>query len=115
MYGESSIQRSGNTHSGIRNDVDPSGSDADIVMREKKCGWRIDIFYANEHLMEDVLSSEILDSVFLVVRCKLTEDYGLRPLPDHIDFEGYHFNVISYSSRSRKYQKSHQATRTSRN
>jgi exonuclease III len=33
-------------------------------MREKKCGWRIDVFYANESLMEDVLSSEILDNVF---------------------------------------------------
>jgi len=32
-------------------------------MREKNCGWRIDVFYANEGMMEDVLSSEILDNV----------------------------------------------------
>jgi exodeoxyribonuclease III len=34
-----------------------------VVMREKNCGWRIDVFYANEGMMEDVLSSDILNNV----------------------------------------------------
>jgi exodeoxyribonuclease III len=34
-----------------------------IVMRENNHGWRIDVFYANERMMEDVISSEILNEV----------------------------------------------------
>jgi exodeoxyribonuclease III len=34
-----------------------------VVLREKNCGWRIDIFYANESMMEHVIGSEILTEV----------------------------------------------------
>jgi exodeoxyribonuclease III len=34
-----------------------------IVMRGNNHGWRIDVFYANEKMMEDVISSEILNDV----------------------------------------------------
>lgn len=32
-------------------------------MREKNYGWRIDVFYANEGMMRDVISSDILNDV----------------------------------------------------
>ena len=35
-----------------------------VVMREKNCGWRIDVYYANEGMMKTVISSEILNDVF---------------------------------------------------
>jgi len=37
------------------------------VMREKNYGWRIDVFYANEKMMEDVISSDILNNVYLCI------------------------------------------------
>jgi exodeoxyribonuclease-3 len=37
----------------------------DVVLREKNCGWRIDVFYANEKMMKDVVSSDILSNVRL--------------------------------------------------
>ena len=33
------------------------------VLREKNCGWRIDVYYANEPMMKDVISSDILNDV----------------------------------------------------
>lgn len=56
-----------------------------IVMREKNCGWRIDVFYANEPMMQDVISSDILDNVFRMVSrteirlwAQITAQYRLR-------------------------------------
>lgn len=34
-----------------------------VVLREKNCGWRIDVFYANGGMMKDVISSDILSDV----------------------------------------------------
>ena len=34
-----------------------------LVMREKNCGWRIDVYYANEGMMTDVISSDVLSDV----------------------------------------------------
>ena len=79
-------------------------------MREKNCGWRIDVFYANEGMMEDVLSSEILDNVFSFRDTELTEDYGLGSLSNFIDLERYHCRNLSYSKRRRKYKEGYQAT-----
>jgi exodeoxyribonuclease-3 len=38
---------------------------ANVVLREKNCGWRIDVFYANEGMMRDVIWSDILSNVIL--------------------------------------------------
>ena len=37
-----------------------------LVLREKNCGWRIDVFYANEVMMKDILSSDIHNNVSLI-------------------------------------------------
>jgi len=79
-------------------------------MREKNCGWRIDVFYANEGMMEDVLSSEILDNVFSFRDTELTEDYGLGSLSNFVDLERYHSRNLSYSTRGREYKEGYQAT-----
>jgi len=44
----------------------PHGWRLILVLREKNCGWRIDVFYANEAMMKDILSSDIHNNVSLL-------------------------------------------------
>ena len=46
-------------------------------MREKNCGWRIDVYYANQAMMEDVISSDILSDVPPPHYRSLILDYGV--------------------------------------
>ena len=46
-------------------------------MREKNCGWRIDVFYANEAMMRDIISSDIHNDVRRFIDLYLQPDYGL--------------------------------------
>lgn len=63
---------------GIRNDVCTSLKlSLTIVMRENNYGWRIDVFYVNERMMEDVISSEILNEVCPDLKRALIADYGI--------------------------------------
>ena len=75
-------------------------------MREKNCGWRIDVFYANEGMMQDVISSDILNDVSARVDMWLTADYGLRPLSDLTDIERYNNGDLFHTFWSREYSKS---------
>ena len=54
------------------------------MLREKNCGWRIDVFYANEDMMRDVIASDILSNVVLQM-IMLILGYGLRSLSHLID------------------------------
>lgn len=56
-----------------------------LVLREKNCGWRIDVFYANEGMMKDVISSDVLSDVPLL-KMVLILDHGLRSLSYLVDF-----------------------------
>ena len=69
MFGGSFIRGSGGILFGIRRDVPPRvphGWRLSLVLREKDCGWRIDVFYANEAMMKDILSSDIHNNVSLI-------------------------------------------------
>jgi len=77
-----------------------------VVLREKNCGWRIDVFYANEGMMKDVISSDILSDVPRESTMSLNIDHGIRSLSYFVNFKGYHKRSLPHSARSRKSQES---------
>ena len=55
-------------------------------MREKNCGWRIDVFYANEAMMQDVISSDIHNDVPPPVNVHLQQIMGSDHCPISMTF-----------------------------
>jgi hypothetical protein len=56
-------------------------------MREKNCGWRIDIFYANEGMMSDVISSDINNDVPHLLNVYLQQIMGSDHCPISMTFK----------------------------
>ena len=56
-------------------------------MREKNCGWRIDVFYVNEAMMEDVISSDIHNDVPHLLNVHLQQIMGSDHCPISLTFK----------------------------
>jgi hypothetical protein len=56
-------------------------------MREKNCGWRIDVFYANEGMMRDTISSNIHNDVPHHLNVYLQQIMGSDHCPISLTFK----------------------------
>jgi hypothetical protein len=56
-------------------------------MREKNCGWRIDVFYPNEGMMQDVISTDIHNDVHCLLNVCLQQIMGSDHCPISLTFK----------------------------